>query len=96
MKYPKNHIASSAKINNSVIIPPCFIGDDVIIESSVVGPHVSIGKNTKVTNSILKNSIVRDHTQLIDAGIDNSLIGNYVHYHGQLKDLSIGDYSTES
>ncbi len=96
MKYPKNHIASSAKINNSVIIPPCFIGDDVIIESSVVGPHVSIGENTKVTNSILKNSIVRDHTQLIDAGIDNSLIGNYVHYHGQLKDLSIGDYSTES
>lgn len=96
MKYPKNHISSSAKINNSVIIPPCFIGDDVIIESSVVGPHVSIGKNTKVTNSILKNSIVRDHTQLKDAGIDNSLIGNYVHYHGQLKDLSIGDYSTES
>ena len=96
MKYPNNHIATSAKINNSVIIPPCFIGDDVIIESSVVGPHVSIGNNTKVTNSILKNSIVRDHAQLKDAGIDNSLIGNYVHYHGQLKDLSIGDYSTES
>ncbi len=96
MKYPNNHIATSAKINNSVIIPPCFIGDDVIIESSVVGPHVSIGKNTKVNNSILKNSIVRDHAQLKDAGIDNSLIGNYVHYHGQLKDLSIGDYSTES
>ncbi|MBK7684230.1 MAG: nucleotidyltransferase [Bacteroidia bacterium] len=96
MKYPNNHIATSAKINNSVIIPPCFIGDDVIIESSVVGPHVSIGKNSKVTNSILKNSIVRDHAQLKEAGIDNSLIGNYVHYHGQLKDLSIGDYSTES
>lgn len=96
MKYPNNHIATSAKINNSVIIPPCFIGDDVIIESSVVGPHVSIGKNTKVTNCILKNSIVRDHAQLKEAGIDNSLIGNYVHYHGQLKDLSIGDYSTES
>lgn len=96
MKYPNNHIATSAKINNSVIIPPCFIGDDVIIESSVVGPHVSIGKNSKVTNSILKNSIVRDHAQLNEAGIDNSLIGNYVHYHGQLKDLSIGDYSTES
>ena len=96
MKYPNNHIAPSAKISNSVIIPPCFIGDDATIESSVVGPHVSIGKNTKVTNSILKNSIVRDHTQLKDAGIDNSLIGNYVHYHGQLKDLSIGDYSTES
>lgn len=95
MKYPKNHIASSAKINNSVIIPPCYIADGAVLESSVIGPHVSIGKNTMVTNSIVKNSIVRDHSQLKDAGIDNSLVGNYVHYQGQLKDLSIGDYSTE-
>lgn len=96
MKYPKNHIASSAKINNSVIIPPCYIADGAVLESSVIGPHVSIGKNTMVTNSIVKNSIVRDHSQLKDAGIDNSLVGNYVHYQGQLKELSIGDYSTES
>lgn len=96
MKYPKNHIDSSAKINNSVIIPPCYIAQGAVLESSVVGPHVSIGKNTVVTNSIVKNSIVRDHSQLKDAGIDNSLVGNYVHYQGRLKDLSMGDYTTES
>ena len=28
----------SAKLLNSVVIPPCFIGKDVILENSVVGP----------------------------------------------------------
>jgi len=96
MKYPKNHIASTAKINNSVIVPPCYIGEGTVIESSVVGPHVSIGLNSEINNSILKNSIIRDQTKIKDSGIDNSLIGSYVQYTGQLKDLSMGDYTTES
>jgi glucose-1-phosphate thymidylyltransferase len=62
----------------------------------VVGPHVSAGNNTKIVNSVVKNSIVREHCTLRDAGIDNSLIGNHVHYKQQLRDLSMGDYSTES
>lgn len=96
IKYPNNHISTSAQIINSVVIPPCFIGDHVVIENSVVGPHVSAGNNTKIVNSIVKNSIVREHCTLRDAGIDNSLIGNHVHYKQQLRDLSMGDYSTES
>jgi len=96
MKYPKNHIASTAKINNSVIVPPCYIGEGTVIESSVVGPHVSIGLNSEINNSIVKNSIIRDQTKIKDSGIDNSLIGSYVQYTGQLKDLSMGDYTTES
>jgi glucose-1-phosphate thymidylyltransferase len=96
IKYPNNHISASAQIINSVVIPPCFIGDHVVIENSVVGPHVSAGNNTKIVNSIVKNSIVREHCTLRDAGIDNSLIGNHVHYKQQLRDLSMGDYSTES
>jgi len=96
MKYPKNHIASTAKINNSVIVPPCYIGEGTVIESSVVGPHVSIGLNSEINNCIVKNSIIRDQTKIKDSGIDNSLIGSYVQYTGQLKDLSMGDYTTES
>lgn len=96
IKYPNNHISESAQIKNSVIIPPCYIGDKVVIENSVVGPHVSAGNNTKIVNSVIKNSIVREHCSILDAGIDNSLIGNYVQYKQQLRDLSMGDYSTES
>lgn len=96
IKYPNNLIASTAKVTNSVILPPCYIGDGAVVESSVIGPHASIGAHTKITQSLIKNSIVRDNSTLKEAAIDNSLIGSHVHYKGILRDMSMGDYSTES
>jgi glucose-1-phosphate thymidylyltransferase len=96
MKYPNNHIAATAKVTNSVIIPPCYIGDGAVVDASVVGPHVSVGAHTKLHHSVVKNSILRDHSILKEAMIDNSLVGSYVHYKGGFRDLSMGDYTTES
>ena len=89
-----NH-TSKANIKNSVIIEPCFIGAEVKIENSVVGPYASIGKGTALNNSVVRNSIVQTNT-IIDAQcIDNSMIGSFVKLEGRMKDLSIGDYTTE-
>lgn len=96
IKYPSNHISSNAAVHNSVILPPCYIADGVTIENSVVGPHVSIGAHSNIKNTRIRNSIVREHVQLRDAGIDNSLIGSHVHFKGQLQDLSLGDFSTQA
>ncbi len=96
IKYPKSQIAASAKVTNSVIIPPCYIGENVQIENSVVGPFTSVGDGSKLVHCLAKNSIIRDNVHLKEAGIDNSLVGNHVHYKGQLNDLSIGDYSTSA
>ena len=41
--------ATSAKVTDSVIIEPCFIGEDVVIERSIVAPHVSLGKARKLS-----------------------------------------------
>jgi glucose-1-phosphate thymidylyltransferase len=96
IKYPANHVAKTATITNSVVVPPCYIDENVTIENSVVGPHVMVGKGTKITGSVVKNSIVRDHVTIKDAGLNNSLVGNHVHYKQHLHDVSIGDYSTEA
>ncbi len=96
IKYPNNHIASTAKVLNSVIIPPCFIGDGATVEASVIGPHVSIGAHSKVQHSLVKNIIILDNSHLKEASLNTSLVGSYVHYKGTLRDLSIGDYSTEA
>jgi glucose-1-phosphate thymidylyltransferase len=95
LKYPNNHIAKTATLTNSVVIPPCFIGENVTLENAVVGPFVSVGSNSTINSSVVRNSIVRENTSIQDAGIDNSLIGNYVQYRQQLRDLSMGDYTTE-
>ncbi|MDD2386876.1 MAG: sugar phosphate nucleotidyltransferase [Bacteroidales bacterium] len=87
------NIAKSALITNSVINEPCFIGENVEIENSVIGPFVSIGDNSCVSDSIIKNSIIQKETIIEDALITDSMIGNYVRFKGKKIDLSIGDYN---
>ena len=82
-----------AKITNSQIIPPCFIGENACIENSIIGPHVSLGANTKINSSILKNSNIQENTSITYAVIFNSMIGSHVSYNGKVNDLSLGDFS---
>lgn len=86
-------IDKSSKLVNSIIIPPCFIGKEVVLENSIVGPHVSLGKGSVVTNSIIKNSILQNQAMISDANIKNSMIGNHAKYKGLARDLSLSDYS---
>ncbi|MDZ4663475.1 MAG: sugar phosphate nucleotidyltransferase [Bacteroidota bacterium] len=81
------------KNNGSIIIEPCYIGNNVELVNSVVGPHVSIGNNTKVDNSILKNSIIQSDVKLKNANVCNSMIGIGAEVTGKYMDLSISDYT---
>lgn len=83
----------SAKMVNSIIIPPCYLGPDVVLQNSVVGPHVSLGKGSVVTNSIIKNSILQQHSIIVDANLQNSMLGSHSKYKGLARDLSLSDYS---
>ncbi len=86
-------ISASARMTNSVIIPPVFIGAEVILENSIVGPHVSIGNGTKIVNSVVKNSIIQENTDIINVNLANSMVGNFVTLEGNAADLSVGDYN---
>ncbi|WP_162428553.1 sugar nucleotidyltransferase [Pontibacter pudoricolor] len=97
LEYIKNEqglVASSAKLVNAVVIPPVYIGENVVIENSVVGPHASIGNNSSLTNSIVSNSIVQENTSIKNGNITNSMLGNFVSYERSQSDLSLGDYNT--
>ncbi|MBK7384437.1 MAG: NTP transferase domain-containing protein [Flavobacteriales bacterium] len=82
------------KTVNSVIIPPCFIGDDVTVTNSVVGPNVSIEKGTSITDSVVRNSILRGGVRVQDAVINNSMVGERAVVTGRAMDLSLSDDST--
>ena len=55
-------IANSVKNNNSTIIEPCCIGENVVLNNATVGPNVSIGNNCTIDNSTVKNSLIQTHT----------------------------------
>ena len=91
----ENNIADSVINENSVIIPPCYIGKNVKLLNAVVGPHVSIGENSVIENTIIKNSIVQLDSTVKNAVIENSMIGNKVDFEGSVLDLSIGDFTQQ-
>lgn len=96
LEYHKNDdlISKSISKENSLIIQPCYIGENVKIKNSIVGPHVSLGDNSIVENTILSNSIVQTSSNIKNVNITNSMIGNCVDIVGNKEELSIGDYSS--
>ncbi len=91
-----NMISKSVKLENSVIIPPCYIGELVELKNSIVGPHVSIGMHSKVENSVVSNSIIQTHSKIVNSVIHNSMLGHFVDYSNSPESLSLSDYSTHS
>jgi len=94
LKDDKGLLSASLKNINSVVIPPCFIGDDVILTNSIVGPNVSIESGAAITNSVVKNSILRGQTRVQDCVMDNSMIGERARVQGTALDVSLSDDST--
>ena len=89
----ENLVSKNAKLENSTIIPPCFIDDDVVLINSVVGPNVSLGKASHVIDSTIKNSLIQTHAHIKNAKLDNAMIGNHAAFDGNFTSVSIGDYS---
>jgi glucose-1-phosphate thymidylyltransferase len=90
----KNMVATTAVIEDSVVIPPCFIGENVQIINSVVGPHVSLGNESILKESIIANSMVQHGSHLNSVVVKNAMIGSHSRLKGKTLDASFGDYST--
>jgi len=86
-------ISENITNENSKIIEPCFIGKNVSLKNSTIGPFASIGEGTIIDNSTVKNSIIQTHSTIKNATLDNAMIGNYAAFDGNFTNISIGDYS---
>lgn len=89
----ENLVSATVTMENSTIIPPCFIGENVVLKNSTIGPFVSLGDNSLVENTIIKNSLVQTHAVIKNAILDNGMIGNHAAFNGKFTSISIGDYS---
>ncbi len=89
----ENLVHSSVLMENSEIIAPCFIGENVVLKNTRVGPNVSIGANCKLNDVKIDNSLVQNETEIKNAKLTDSMIGNKVKYNGDYSSVSVGDYS---
>jgi glucose-1-phosphate thymidylyltransferase len=84
-----NYDTSEYIFENTIVIPPVFIGVGCKISNSIIGPNVSIGENAILNYATIKESIIGPY-----AILHRSLIGNDALLKGMSQSLNIGD-STE-
>lgn len=83
----------TAVLENATIIPPCFVGKDVVLTNSTLGPGVAIGEGSQIKDSTIKESIIQAHSHIENAQLEKAMIGNHVRYNGTHTSISLGDYS---
>jgi glucose-1-phosphate thymidylyltransferase len=86
-------LLSDGTCENATIIQPCHIESGCRIINSIIGPNVSIGKDSVIKNSIISNSLIQENTTIEYRIIDNSMVGSKAIVIGSPEDLSVGDYN---
>ena len=89
----ENLISKTVSLNNSRIIEPCYIGENVVLKNATNGPHVSLGDNSLVEDSHLEDSLIQTNTIIKNAKLKEAMIGNNAYFDGHFQSVSIGDYS---
>jgi glucose-1-phosphate thymidylyltransferase len=92
-KAGNNLVSEDVVLENSEIIQPCYVGKNVILRNTKIGPYVSIGENSVVENTIITNSLIQTNVVISNAKLDNAMIGNHAKYNGNFTSVSIGDYT---
>ncbi len=90
-----SYISKKAKLENSKIIEPCYVSGSANIKNSVIGPYVSVGPNTFIENSKIKNTILQGDSKISDAKLYNSMIARNVFFQSNNTNqtVSLGDYT---
>ncbi len=86
-------ISKTVTLENSQIIEPCYIGENVVLKNTTIGPNVSLGDDSLVENSTIQDSLIQTNTTIKNANLKNAMIGNHAYFDGNFKSVSIGDYS---
>ncbi|MFX0183269.1 MAG: sugar phosphate nucleotidyltransferase [Candidatus Hodarchaeota archaeon] len=82
-----------SKLNNSITRHPVAIQAGCEISNSIIGPYVSIDRETRVDQSIITSTIIGRCSYIKETSIRDSLVGDRVELIGQRHDLNIGDHS---
>ena len=80
-------------LEDSVLIPPVNIHPTARVNTSVIGPHVSLGEGAVVNDSTIRDSIIGPGTHVTGSMLEGSLVGHNVIITGQSGRFNLGDNS---
>ncbi len=77
----------------SIIIPPCYIDGESEITRSIIGPYVSVARGCRISDSIIRNSILNEGSSMRDVMLEGSVVGAFAEVTGGRSSYNISDYS---
>ena len=75
------------------IVEPVLIEDDVVIERSTVGPHVTIESGTVIRDSVVTDAIVGSGCRIERCQLDGAMLGDDVIVEGLRGGASLGSHA---
>lgn len=93
LKHSGGFRGGNIKIENSTIIEPCYIADNVQLKNSIIGPFVTVGPKTAIESAVISNSIIQSSSVIKGMVIENSMIGNSAVCSANPAELSVGDFN---
>ena len=86
-------VAAGARVNGAEVIEPVRIEDDVEISGGRIGPNVTVGRGSRIVNSVLRDVIVGNGAKISGSELHDSLLGNHVDVRGVKGQLSVSDHA---
>lgn len=75
------------------VTPPCAIAPDAMLDRSEIGPHVTIGSRTSLTNCRLRDCVIGDFSRLENCRLTGSLVGEHCQISGIDGTVNVGDFA---
>jgi glucose-1-phosphate thymidylyltransferase len=79
--------------SGATIIPPVYIEDGVTASGATIGPNVSIGAGSAITDSTIRHSVLGDKCVIAGSSLHDSMLGNAVVVRNATGSMSLGDHS---
>ncbi len=87
------YVDPSASIEDSVLIPPYYVGPNATVRRAVIGPGVSIEEAAHITDSLLRESLIFAGADVQNIIGKQSVVGRSSQWKGWPASTHISDYS---
>jgi len=89
----RGHSRLPQSADNCVIVDPVYVEEEVTLRNSTIGPNVSIGAGSSVTDSTVSHSIVGNKSHIARSVLTQSLVGDEAVVDGVQGNVTIGDHA---
>ena len=88
---PAHHVDEDAVIEQSVVVPPVAMEGGCIIKRSVVGPYVTVGRDTEIRDSVLSDCILAEGCDVRDVVLNETVLADKVVVRGRSHRMVVGE-----